>query len=364
MSVKKRGNFFYMYFNFYGQKVQQSTKCTNRRDAEEYEIGYRNLLAKGEVGIGKRKKMPRFKEALKEFLEWSEVEHMAKLNTLRRIQTAMKPILAFFEYKRLDQISVPDVEDYKRWRIKQKKLAPKKKLLKNKKATTNKVIKPATVNKELACLRSMINYFIRNDILVKNPVSRVKFLREDNEHTRVLSREEERLYLMACSQPLKDVAIIMLETGMRPDEVCRTEVRNVDLEKNFIFIPDGKTKASRRRIPLSKKAKEVLISRLIKPEGDYVFPGMKTARDANTHIIKLNNAHRGTLKRSKIEPFRIYDLRHTFATRAAEAGVDLITLASLLGHSRVQMVMRYAHPTEEHQINAIRKMEMAFSRAA
>lgn len=45
-------------------------------------------------------------------------------------------------------------------------------------------------------------------------------------------------------------------------------------------------------------------------------------------------------------PFRLYDLRHTFATRAAEAGVDIMTLAALLRHSRMQMVMRYAHPTE------------------
>jgi integrase len=91
---------------------------------------------------------------------------------------------------------------------------------------------------------------------------------------------------------------------------------------------------------------------------------MKTAEDANTHIIKLNNAHRGALQRSKIEPFRLYDLRHTFATRAAEAGVDLVTLASLLGHSRIQMVMRYAHPTEEHQINAIRKIEANWQKVA
>lgn len=42
--------------------------------------------------------------------------------------------------------------------------------------------------------------------------------------------------------------------------------------------------------------------------------------------------------------FRLYDLRHTWATRAAEAGVDLVTLAALLGHSKIVMVMRYAHP--------------------
>jgi integrase len=81
------------------------------------------------------------------------------------------------------------------------------------------------------------------------------------------------------------------------------------------------------------------------------------ALDASKPIVKLNNAHRGALQRAKLKPFRLYDCRHTFATRAAEAGVDLVTLAALLGHSRVQMVMRYAHPTEEHQFNAMKKME-------
>jgi integrase len=74
-------------------------------------------------------------------------------------------------------------------------------------------------------------------------------------------------------------------------------------------------------------------------------------------VVKLNNAHRGAVTRVKLEAFRLYDLRHTFATRATEVGVDLVTLAALLGHSRVQMVMRYAHPTEEHQFNAVKKME-------
>jgi integrase len=61
--------------------------------------------------------------------------------------------------------------------------------------------------------------------------------------------------------------------------------------------------------------------------------------------------------RSGVRSFRRYDLRHTWATQAAMAGVDLVTLAALLGHSRVQMVMRYAHPTEEHQFNAMKKVE-------
>ena len=364
MSVAKRGKIFFMYFLFDGKRVQKSTKCTNKRDALDVEHAYRTQLAKREVGLEVKKPIPLFRDALKTFLDWSKGEHMAKPNTYRRIETAMKSVVRFFENKKLDQISVQDVEDFKQWRVKQKKLAPKRKLQKNKKATTNIVIKPATVNKELACLRSMLNYFIKMDVIIKNPVSRVKFLREDNEQTRVVSREEERVYLMACSQPLRDVALIMIETGMRPEEVCRLEKCNVNLEKNYVFVPHGKTKAARRRIPLSKKAAEVLDSRLINTDGDYLFPGMKTAKNANTHIIKLNNAHRGAITRCGTEPFRLYDLRHTFATRAAEAGVDLVTLASLLGHSRIQMVMRYAHPTEEHQINAIRKIEANWQKVA
>jgi integrase len=74
-------------------------------------------------------------------------------------------------------------------------------------------------------------------------------------------------------------------------------------------------------------------------------------------IVKVNTGHTGAVKRSGVAPFRLYDLRHTWATRSAMAGVDPITLAAMLGHSRIQMVMRYAHPTEEHQFDAMEKRQ-------
>ncbi len=63
------------------------------------------------------------------------------------------------------------------------------------------------------------------------------------------------------------------------------------------------------------------------------------------------------MRDSKVAPFRLYDLRHTWATRAAESGIDLVTLAALLGHSKIQMVLRYAHPTQEHQARSVERME-------
>ncbi len=76
--------------------------------------------------------------------------------------------------------------------------------------------------------------------------------------------------------------------------------------------------------------------------GDYLFPHDK---DPNRSVPKVNNAHDRAPRDS------------TWATRAAEAGIDLVPLASMLGHSKINMVMRYAHPTQEHQTKAMDKFE-------
>ena len=75
--------------------------------------------------------------------------------------------------------------------------------------------------------------------------------------------------------------------------------------------------------------------------------------------IKLNNAHYAALKRSGVKRFRLYDLRHTFGSRQGELGTDPYALRDLLGHSGLDMLKRYVHPSDEHKANAIRRMEAA-----
>jgi site-specific recombinase XerD len=55
-------------------------------------------------------------------------------------------------------------------------------------------------------------------------------------------------------------------------------------------------------------------------------------------------------------PFRLYDLRHTFATDYVAAGGDLVSLAAILGHASLAMVMRYAHPTEQQQVASLDRL--------
>jgi integrase len=210
------------------------------------------------------------------------------------------------------------------------------------------------VNNDLACIKALYSYFITLETVTENPAKRIKFLPMDNQQMRVFSFDEEKLYLAACPQPLHDVAVLMLDTGMRPDELYRLRRENVNLALGTVFNPYGKSKAARRKLALTSRAAELLRVRLGAGESVYIFP---LDGDPSRPIGDLNYMHRRALKDSGIAKARMYDLRHTFASRSVEAGVDLVTLAALMGHSKIQMVLRYAHPSEEHQLLAIRKLE-------
>jgi integrase len=170
------------------------------------------------------------------------------------------------------------------------------------------------------------------------------------------SKKIIRIYLLACSQPLQDVATLMLETGLRPSEIFQLKKSNVNLQQGYIQIFAGKTKSAQRRIPISETAREILKDRSEKSPNEFLFAGGKQGKGEKP-VIKLTNAHKGAVERAKLKPFRLYDLRHTFATRVCEAGIDLVTVKDLLGHSRLEMILRYSHPTEKHRIDAIRKIE-------
>ena len=352
MSIFKRGGVYWYHFLFNGEHIQHSTKQRNPRTARQIEAAFRTALAKGEVGITERKKAPGFKAAMRSFLAWSKQEHEQHPATHRRYLVSSAALLRHFGDQQLDQITKEEVERFKAARIHEFKT----KRGKDGRVKTQRRIQPATVNRELACLRAMFNDAMKAGLELTNPISKkgVKAYKEDNEQTRVLSFDEQARYLAAATPMLRDIATLMLETGMRPEEVYRIQPENVNLAGGFLFNPCGKTKAARRRVPLTATARNVLNRRMAGLETPFLFP---CNTDPARPVPKVNNAHDRALKASKVAPFRLYDLRHTWATRAAESGIDLVTLAALLGHSKIQMVLRYAHPTQEHQARSVERME-------
>lgn len=366
---QKNGKTWSMRFVFEGQRIEQSTGHTNLRKAEAFAEAFRTKLRNEGIGILEKKPIPGFKRAMADFLEWSASRQ--KKNTASRYEIASKALINYFgKVARVDRITKPQIEKFITWR-KSQYGAPRGVKPKSGKAkqTSKKKISNATVNRELACLKKMLSNLVADGVLTTNPVKLVKFLQEDSEPGRVLNREEERLYLMAASQPLQDYATVLVETGLRPEELCKLAVIDVILtgDKPYLSVKEGKTKSARRTVPLSRRAADVLAKRVAQAKGKYIFAGGRGGKDPNKPALKFNNAHYGTLRRSEIDGVNrsgtegvctLYSFRHTFATRFLERRPgDLLTLAALLGHSSLRMVMRYAHPSDEHKFDAIRAME-------
>ncbi len=147
---------------------------------------------------------------------------------------------------------------------------------------------------------------------------------------------------------------------MRPSEVYKLPRRNVFLEKEFLQIENSKTRSSNRKIWLSDKAADILRRRLEKFKAEYLFPAGDA--DGQPPTAQLHKSHRETTNRIGFD-FRLYDCRHTFATRALESRIDILTLASMLGHSNLNQVTRYAHPSEERKNEAVRQMQKRKTKA-
>ena len=350
MALYKRpdSKFWWMKFHFDGEIIQQSTKCSNKRDAGTVESAYRTQLALGKIGIKPKPKAPTFKKAADDFLKWSKVNHAQKPNSYVRVKYSCQSLKDFFGETKVDQIEPKDIEKF---------------IFRRSKQTSKKTGEPITrdtINLELIALKTILKRLLSAGILSENPAREIKQLAENVRNFHVLTDDEEKIYLMACPQPIQDVASLMLETGMRPSELYGLKRENVSIEKGYLQIEDSKTKSSNRKVWLSDIALKILQNRSDKFTGVYLFP--KGDKDGNPPTYQLNDQHRTTLSRIKLN-FRLYDCRHTFATRAIESGIDLLTLAHLLGHSSLDEVMRYAHVNETRKNEAIQQMQKKAARA-
>lgn len=339
MALFKRGNVWWFKFVYNGKLYRKTTAQNNKRVAQSLEDEYKVALRRAEIGLAERTAPP-FDKAMSEYLEWKE--RMLKRKTFLLARTCSVRLKAHFGNRKLNTISVNDVLEYQRVRSEEKR------------QNTSRNISPVMVNRELGLMRAMYRYWQRQGLRLENPVSLVKLAAEDTEVFVVVSQADEELYLSVASKTLKDVATLILQTAMRPGEVFALRKKNVNLQQGWLQVEAGKTRSARRKLYLTNEAKRVIAPRML-GLSPWVFP---QAEDPEKHIVNLTKVHITALRKAsekakKPVKFRIYDLRHTAATRLAEAGVDLVTLAGILGHSKVQMVFRYAHPVERSKAEAM-----------
>lgn len=208
----------------------------------------------------------------------------------------------------------------------------------------------STTNRYLALLGKIMNLAIDWGLLSENPVRKVKFFSEKgNLRERVLTSDEEGALLNCCPPYLLPIVLTALHTGMRRGEILGLRWNQVDLSKRIIRLENTKS-GKPRLIPVSSFLIEVLIEQKQKSgTSEYVFPNPGRRRPFQNIKRSLNFA----AKKAGIQGLRFHDLRHTFASRLVDAGVDLIAVRELLGHHSVKMTERYTHSNAEQKRLAV-----------
>lgn len=221
----------------------------------------------------------------------------------------------------------------------------------------------AALNGELRTLRRLFRLAQEWGVAEKIPA--VHELPGAGGRERVISFQEEALYLKEASATLHDMATLAVDTGLRPNsELFPLEWENVRLEPSansphgYIHVRSGKRPKSVRNVPLTPRARALLEMRRSATRGSrYVFPGpgrsghITTIQHAYERTIqRINKAARAQrLEKALIERFAFYCWRHTFGIRCAESGMDKFSLARLMGHSSPHVAERYyVLVTESH----------------
>ena len=312
MAVYRRGKTWWFVFEFGGRKIQESSGFRNKTAAIRAEAKRRTDLVERRAGFKKLKQPPKFDVFVGQFLELSKQQHRPKTHGLHVWNC--KTLKRFFGGKYLDDITTEMVENFKFVRKHEVR----------KKAKDGRLITGTTVNRALETLKAMFYQAERMGYFVKNPVVGVQMFRQSLDSMRVITFDEQASYLAEASQPLRDIAEIMLDTGMRPEEVFRIRAENIDFKQMTIFNPFGKTKAARRTIPMTDNVSSLLKRRVKESERlatPFVFP---SPNNVQTPIGSVKKAHQAAMDRANIKDrFRLYDLRHTFATRAAASDMNL-----------------------------------------
>lgn len=278
-----------------------------------------------------RRRVVLLSSALDDYLE--RRKDRAGIRNMRRIAQRWKDALGT---KPLRQVRAADVDRYRAQRAGE--------------------VSRQTLYHELSLLRSVFRLALDEGTADAQPVRGLKAPRAHR--VRYLSAEEETALLDKLDAKWRPLVTVAIHTGMRQGEQFTLRWRQVDLAARVIRLPKSKS-GHPRTIELNETAAETLraLSSRLAPASrhDWVFAHRTGAR------INARNFYRRVFlpatRAARLTDLRWHDLRHTFASRLVQAGADLRTVADLLGHTSLQMVMRYAHLAPGARRAAVRLLD-------
>lgn len=337
------GHYWYK-FMWQGKLVRKSTKQGNDKVARQIEAAHRTSLAKGEVGIRGKKTPPTLAEFIdSRFEPWARdtFEKSSPKTWLDWYRVGLRAIKAYkpLADATLDQILGEKIASFAAHR-----------------QADN--LQVSTINSSLRVLRRVLRIAVEWGELEAMP--KVKLLSGERHRERVVRQEEEAKYLAAAPEPVGSMVAVLADTGLRPEEcfrLCWEAITWLNGRHGTLLVTHGKTAAARRVLPMTPRVRGILESRWEsagKPAEGWVWPA--PTRSGHVESCSLKKQHSKALRLSKVRPFVLYSLRHTFLTRLGESGCDVWTLARIAGHSSIRISSRYVHPSENAVLDAMSRL--------
>lgn len=256
-------------------------------------------------------------ELSKWYLNLPEVK--AKASFIRDTCSIKNLVRLLGERTKVSELTVGKVESYRQQRLEE--------------SSSRRIglkTKPATVNKETVCLKTILNRAVRHGKIDQNPIRDMRKLTENNVRTRVLADEEFERLVAACPEYLRPLVILAFYTGMRKSEIVFLTWDEVDLSKGFIRLRADRTKTKvARSIPLHPNVKHAVssIPRALHTNRVFLKDG-KPFQD-------FKKSFRSACRESGLEDFTFHDLRHCAINNLRLAGNDYFKIMAVSGHKTV-----------------------------
>jgi integrase len=223
----------------------------------------------------------------------------------------------------------------------------------------------ATANRVLNVLKALLNKAFHDGLVADNTAWRQvkRFKGADEARVRFLTDAEATRLVNACSADLRPLVQAALLTGARYGELTAMQACDVNLKTAQVYIARSKS-GKPRYVPLNPEGLALFKDQLRGLTGDaFVFTKKDgTAWGKNHHVRLLTDA----CKAAKVRPaVAFHELRHTYASHLAQAGVDLLTISKLLGHADTRMTSKhYAHLADKTLAAAVTRLPSFGARAA
>lgn len=291
--------------------------------------------------------------AIEMFLGHVKTHSPAKPLTVRRYGAVLDHFERLFGKKKkyVEALTRPDIDDYK---IRRSEETSKQ---------IGRSIAPRTINFEVSALRTFFYYLINERaVSMQNPCARFKLLKDEKEKARrgppIYNQNELNRLFGKCSSFEKAAFATLLLTGLREQELCYLDWRDVDLKKETIRVTgQGKEGFSpkdyeERMIPIPPDL--VALLKKFSRKSERVFPSARGGRE--THLLRRLKS---VAKRAGVQHATLHKFRHTYATRLLEKGCDIVTVQHLMGHSDLDTTRQYLNPDDTLKRKAVRRLSLA-----